>query len=78
MPEVGATLDAPRLRRAMTLYLRALEAHREQIDPLNVFPVPDTGTNLLLTQRALTRAHEEARRAVAEPVEGSILLIGVG
>lgn len=64
----------------MTLYSRALEAHREQIDPLNVFPVPDgdTGTNLLLTQRALTRAQEEARRAVVEPVEGSILLIGVG
>lgn len=136
MREVG-TLDAPTLRRAMTLYAQALEAHREEIDSLNVFPVPDgdTGTNMLLTQRAvdeacagldgapigtlgetiaraallgargnsgvilsqilrglaegldgaeadgrglasaLARAHEEARKAVAEPAEGTILSV---
>ena len=57
MREVG-TLDAPTLRRAMALYAQALEAHREEIDSLNVFPVPDgdTGTNMLLTQRAVDEA----------------------
>lgn len=126
------TLDAPTLRRAMALYAQALEAHREEIDSLNVFPVPDgdTGTNMLLTQRAvdeacaeldgvppetvgetiaraallgargnsgvilsqilrgltegmgdeglaaaLVRAHEEARKSVAEPAEGTILTV---
>lgn len=131
------TLDAPTLRRAMALYAQALEAHREEIDSLNVFPVPDgdTGTNMLLTQRAvdeacvgldgapigtlgetiaraallgargnsgvilsqilrglteglegaqadgrglasaLARAHEEARKSVAEPAEGTILSV---
>jgi len=125
------TLDAPTLRRAMALYAQALEAHREEIDSLNVFPVPDgdTGTNMLLTQRAvdeacadldgapletvgetiaraallgargnsgvilsqilrgltegmdeglaaaLAHAHEEARKSVAEPAEGTILSV---
>ncbi len=122
----------------MSRYLEALEAHREEIDSLNVFPVPDgdTGTNMLLTQRsvedacrdadgspladlgeaisraalmgargnsgvilsqilrgfcgrlcageepdgsdlaeALTLADQEARRAVARPVEGTILSV---
>ena len=42
----------------MARYLEALEAHRPELDSLNVFPVPDgdTGTNLLLTQRAVERA----------------------
>ena len=55
MPE---TLDAAALARAMDLYAEALEAHREEIDSLNVYPVPDgdTGTNLLLTHRAVIEA----------------------
>ena len=54
---VGA-LDAATLRDAMSRYLAALEEHREEIDSLNVFPVPDgdTGTNMLLTQRAVVEA----------------------
>ncbi|HEX6208921.1 MAG TPA: DAK2 domain-containing protein [Actinomycetota bacterium] len=62
---MGATLDAPTLRRAMTLYARALEAHREEIDSLNVFPVPDgdTGTNMLLTQQAVVEALEKTSDA---------------
>ena len=37
--------------------LASLEASRERIDDLNVYPVPDgdTGTNLTLTVRALSR-----------------------
>jgi DAK2 domain fusion protein YloV len=57
---MGAILDASTLRDAMSLYLEALEAHREEIDSLNVFPLPDgdTGTNMLLTQRAIVEALE--------------------
>lgn len=55
---MGATLDSQTLRDAMSRFLEALTAHREEIDSLNVFPVPDgdTGTNLLLTQRAVEEA----------------------
>lgn len=37
MPQV---VDARVLRDAMARYLEALRAHREEIDSLNVFPVP--------------------------------------
>jgi hypothetical protein len=38
--------------------LRNLEAHRDRIDDLNVYPVPDgdTGTNLVLTLRSVVEA----------------------
>ncbi len=52
--------DAAAFRRAMALYGVALREHREELDSLNVFPVPDgdTGTNLLVT-------HERVERALA-------------
>lgn len=40
----------------MTLYVRAFQAHREEIDSPSVFPVPDTGTNLPLTRCAVVGA----------------------
>ena len=42
------------LLRALTSMVSVLEAHVDQIDALNVFPVPDgdTGTNMFLTVRA--------------------------
>jgi fatty acid kinase len=54
-------LDARALVRAMALYAQALEEFRDEIDSLNVFPVPDgdTGTNLLHTQRAVVEALAE-------------------
>jgi uncharacterized protein len=44
-------LGADELRRAVTCYRDALRAHREAINRLNVYPVPDgdTGTNMALT-----------------------------
>ncbi|HEX2267710.1 MAG TPA: DAK2 domain-containing protein, partial [Actinomycetota bacterium] len=46
----------------MELFAQALESHREQLNSLNVYPVPDgdTGTNLLLTQQAVTSALESS------------------
>src|SRR6266542_1447963 len=42
----------------MSLFLEALLEHRDEINSLNVYPVPDgdTGTNLLLTQEAVAAA----------------------
>jgi DAK2 domain fusion protein YloV len=50
--------DAPTFRRAMSLFLEALREHQDEINSLNVYPVPDgdTGTNLLLTQEAVAAA----------------------
>jgi hypothetical protein len=50
-PQVLDTLDAPAVRTWCRLSLAALGQAREEIDALNVFPVPDgdTGTNLYLT-----------------------------
>ncbi|WP_016698641.1 DAK2 domain-containing protein [Actinoalloteichus spitiensis] len=47
-------LDVLLLRRWAEDCVAALEVHRERIDGINVFPVPDadTGTNLLNTMRA--------------------------
>ena len=46
----------------MGLFTQALETHREELNSLNVFPVPDgdTGTNMLLTQQAVTSALESS------------------
>jgi DAK2 domain fusion protein YloV len=63
-------LDAAAVRRWAAACVRDLDAHREAIDRINVFPVPDgdTGTNLLHTMRsaldALVRAPAEAKAAV--------------
>src|SRR5439155_20782268 len=44
-------LDATAIRRWCAAALAALRRHQDEIDALNVFPVPDgdTGTNLVLT-----------------------------
>lgn len=56
--------DGARLRYLMMAALIWLEQHAEQVNALNVFPVPDgdTGTNMLLTLRAAVSAiaHEAA------------------
>ena len=53
--DIISSLDAEGLRRILLQGSRALEANVEAINALNVFPVPDgdTGTNMLLTMRAL-------------------------
>jgi len=62
-------LDAGAVRQWADACVRSLDANREAIDRINVYPVPDgdTGTNLLQTMRsaldALLRAPSEARDA---------------
>ncbi|MEO5711269.1 MAG: DAK2 domain-containing protein [Nocardioidaceae bacterium] len=62
-PEASvATFDLPTVLRFADLALAALGAAREEIDALNVYPVPDgdTGTNLFLTFEAARTALVEA------------------
>ena len=49
------SIDSEDLRRILVQGRRALEDNVEAINALNVFPVPDgdTGTNMLLTMKAL-------------------------
>jgi fatty acid kinase len=60
--------------------LQSLEAHRQRIDDLNVYPVPDgdTGTNLVLTLRsvveALDRSGAQDSGAVAAEITRAALL----
>ena len=60
-----ATFDLPSVERFARLALEALGEAREEIDALNVYPVPDgdTGTNLFLT-------FESARDMMLERIEG--------
>jgi DAK2 domain fusion protein YloV len=53
-----STLSAGDLRAAMTTYGELLRSHREVINRLNVYPVPDgdTGTNMALTIESVTTA----------------------
>src|SRR5699024_9110708 len=67
--ERPTTLDALGLLGWARLCVEQLAAHREEINALNVFPVPDsdTGTNLLHTMRA---AVDEAEGEEAWTSEG--------
>ena len=51
----GSTLDALGLRSTIEAFSSALADHREAINNLNVYPVPDgdTGTNMSLTLRSV-------------------------
>ncbi|TAM86847.1 MAG: DAK2 domain-containing protein [Jatrophihabitans sp.] len=75
-PLVG--LDGDAVRAWLQDALAALDAAREEIDALNVFPVPDsdTGTNLCLTVRAAVEAGSrspDARGALAELARAAVL-----
>jgi DAK2 domain fusion protein YloV len=60
--------DIDVVRRLADAALASLEANRERIDDLNVFPVPDgdTGTNLTMTVRALVEALDATSAASRE------------
>jgi DAK2 domain fusion protein YloV len=72
LPHVLQALDAGEVRRWATACVQALEAHREAIDRINVYPVADndTGSNLLHTMRS---ALEHLRHLAAEPTAGQVV-----
>ena len=60
-PPSVISLDGPQLREMFAAATQWLEANSEQVNAVNVFPVPDgdTGTNMLLTMRSTMAAAEE-------------------
>jgi fatty acid kinase len=65
-PEVAAEkavgVDGPHFKRALLGSLSWLAAHHEEVNRLNVFPVPDgdTGTNMLLTLQSAVEDIKES------------------
>lgn len=61
-------MDATALREAMARFARSLAVHEQELNSLNVFPVADgdTGTNLLLTQRAVAASIAGDRGGMAD------------
>ena len=55
-------LDGEALKEAFLAGLAELQAHKDEVDSLNVFPVPDgdTGTNMLMTMEGGTQAIGDA------------------
>ena len=74
MLDVLSALDAAALRRWCSAGLEALTAARDEIDDLNVYPVPDgdTGTNLQLTMTAVLEAVTAAPADLASTVAAII------
>jgi DAK2 domain fusion protein YloV len=68
------TCDGPGLRAAFRAGVDNLEAHVEEINGLNVFPVPDgdTGSNMVATVRAALEEAERLERPTAASVGGAI------
>ena len=66
---VAGILDAPTFRRALAEFEAALRAHCDELNSLNVFPVPDgdTGTNLLLAAQAVCSAVEDLPAGASLP-----------
>jgi len=57
-------LEAADLRQVVERYLGRLRRHRDQLNRLNVYPVPDgdTGTNMMLTVEAVLAEADGAAR----------------
>jgi len=72
--------DLPAVRRLIEVTAAALEASRRRIDDLNVYPVPDgdTGTNLMLTVRAVKdvvdRLEDVDRKRLAHEIARAALM----
>lgn len=68
------------MHRWLLLSEESLEAARERLDGLNVFPIPDsdTGTNMLATMRACRRAVEEEAAEQQDREDLGALLAAAG
>ena len=71
------TLSPEHLRAAMVAYRDLLRRHRERLNRLNVYPVPDgdTGTNMALTLESVVSGLEEIDDAGVQKavVQGSLM-----
>ena len=79
-PRRASVFDGQDLKKAVMAGHAWLEQHREAINALNVFPVPDgdTGTNMSLTMRAATKdiadSVETSAAVIAEKVSRGALM----
>ena len=73
-PDSAALLNGDDLRQAFEAATRYLERHRDAINALNVFPVPDgdTGTNMLLTMRSVNEKSLETPNSSAGSVAAAM------
>jgi len=71
--EVPETVDGQALHRWALACVAGLEKHCDEINDLNVFPVPDadTGTNLLATMRSAVRSVGSAGGRLADSVSSA-------
>ncbi len=74
-PPTGSDASLLRFRAVLEAGLGALEARREEINEINVFPVADgdTGDNMVLTLRAVL---DELDRLATAPPDGTIERVG--
>ncbi len=65
----GVPLTVPQARALLTAGFRVLEERKQEINDLNVYPVPDgdTGTNLALTMRGILDAVGKLPDGLKEP-----------
>jgi len=64
-------IDGPKIKEILAAGVETLVGHKEEVDALNVFPVPDgdTGTNMSLTFQAALREAEKASDEVPDILE---------
>ncbi len=76
-PVAVKSLSGPALRDLFTAAATWLEINREQVNAINVFPVPDgdTGTNMHLTMRSTL---EEASRSADDSAGGMMAAVARG
>lgn len=70
MPVVQTELDGQGLRKALEAAKAELEQHIDEVNALNVFPVPDgdTGINMFLTMESAVEAMEKAQDTSAAAI----------
>jgi len=70
MPVKEKELDGQGLKRALEAAKAELEQHIDEVNALNVFPVPDgdTGINMFLTMESAVKAMEKAQDASAAAI----------
>ena len=64
-------IEGPELKNLLAAGVECLDANKEEINDLNVFPVPDgdTGTNMVLTLQAALREAQQASDEVKDILE---------
>ena len=73
MPVMERELDGQGLKRALEAAKAQLEQHIEEVNALNVFPVPDgdTGINMFLTMESAVEAMEKSEDTSAAAISAS-------